>query len=147
MSSSYLQGSLAEIIKNNCFLGFLCFFHTFCYLIFFIYFFMIGGKWNFLNDFSRTAGSMSQPSQCGLCGYYPKWLKNSATTRNFICVYSFLGTIQAMAFIYIVVTLTTLEKRFKIPSQTTGKFKTPKKIKIFNFPISKLRKYFVAFKS
>ncbi|XP_012215069.1 solute carrier organic anion transporter family member 74D [Linepithema humile] len=57
---------------------------------------------------------------CGVCGIYPKWLRNRATHRNFIAVYGLLGTVQAMAFIYIAVTLTTLEKRFKIPSRTTG---------------------------
>jgi hypothetical protein len=35
-------------------------------------------------------------------------------------VYGLLGTIQAMAYIYFVASLTTLEKRFKIPSKTTG---------------------------
>lgn len=62
---------------------------------------------------------------CGICGIYPKWLRNRATPRNFIVVYGLLGTVQAMAFIYIVVTLTTLEKRFKIPSRTTGESLTP----------------------
>ncbi|EZA61297.1 hypothetical protein DMN91_012661 [Ooceraea biroi] len=57
---------------------------------------------------------------CGVCGIYPRWLRNRATPKNFIAVYGLLGTVQAMAFIYIVVTLTTLEKRFKIPSRTTG---------------------------
>ncbi|XP_024880200.1 solute carrier organic anion transporter family member 4C1 [Temnothorax curvispinosus] len=57
---------------------------------------------------------------CGICGIYPRWLRNRATPKNFIAVYGLLGTVQAMAFIYIVVTLTTLEKRFKIPSRTTG---------------------------
>ncbi|XP_008556462.2 solute carrier organic anion transporter family member 74D isoform X1 [Microplitis demolitor] len=60
------------------------------------------------------------PTHCGLCGIYPKWLQKRATPHTFILVYGFLGLVQAMAFIYIVVTLTTLEKRFKIPSQTTG---------------------------
>lgn len=59
---------------------------------------------------------------CGVCGIYPKWLRNRATSKNFIAVYGLLGTVQAMAFIYIIVTLTTLEKRFKIPSRTTGEF-------------------------
>ncbi|CAL7943801.1 unnamed protein product [Xylocopa violacea] len=57
---------------------------------------------------------------CGICGIYPRWLRDRATPRSFIAVYGLLGTVQAMAFIYIVVTLTTLEKRFKIPSRTTG---------------------------
>ncbi|XP_011147025.1 solute carrier organic anion transporter family member 4C1 isoform X1 [Harpegnathos saltator] len=67
---------------------------------------------------NKATGGMSK--DCGICGIYPRWLRNRATPRNFIAVYGLLGTVQAMAFIYIVVTLTTLEKRFKIPSRTTG---------------------------
>nr|XP_012137032.1 PREDICTED: solute carrier organic anion transporter family member 5A1-like [Megachile rotundata] len=63
-------------------------------------------------------GGMSKG--CGIFGIYPSWLRDRATPKNFIAVYGLLGTVQAMAFIYIVVTLTTLEKRFKIPSRTTG---------------------------
>lgn len=63
---------------------------------------------------------------CGICGIYPRWLRDRATPKNFIAVYGLLGTVQAMAFIYIVVTLTTLEKRFKIPSRTTGKIYLPR---------------------
>lgn len=66
-----------------------------------------------------AVGGMSKG--CGVCGIYPRWLRDRATPKNFIAVYGLLGTVQAMAFIYIVVTLTTLEKRFKIPSRTTGK--------------------------
>lgn len=70
-----------------------------------------------------AVGGMSQG--CGICGIYPRWLRDRATPKNFIAVYGLLGTVQAMAFIYIVVTLTTLEKRFKIPSRTTGKNSPP----------------------
>ncbi|XP_023314280.1 solute carrier organic anion transporter family member 4C1-like isoform X2 [Trichogramma pretiosum] len=59
-------------------------------------------------------------TKCGFCGIYPKCLQNWASTRGFIAVYAVLGTVQAMAFIYVVVCLTTLEKRFKIPTQTIG---------------------------
>lgn len=58
---------------------------------------------------------------CGLCGFYPQWLRDKATSKMFTIVYGLLGTIQSMSFIYVSVTLTTLEKRFKIPSRTTGK--------------------------
>lgn len=75
-------------------------------------------KKNFRLIFFKATGGMSK--DCGIGGIYPKWLRNRATPRNFIVVYGLLGTVQAMAFIYIVVTLTTLEKRFKIPSRTTG---------------------------
>lgn len=59
---------------------------------------------------------------CGISIFKPKWLKKFATIKSFMAVYGLLGTIQAMAFVYLVVTLTTIEKRFKIPSKTTGKF-------------------------
>lgn len=58
---------------------------------------------------------------CGLGSCFrPGWLRKYATPRYFLIVYGLLGTIQAMAYIYFVATLTTLEKRFKIPSKTTG---------------------------
>ncbi|XP_023159663.2 solute carrier organic anion transporter family member 74D [Drosophila hydei] len=57
---------------------------------------------------------------CGLGKWHPAWLQKYATTKWFMGVYGLLGTIQAMSYMYFIVTLTTLEKRFKIPSQTTG---------------------------
>lgn len=61
------------------------------------------------------------PNSCGIFGLSPKWLQKYATSRCFLVVYGLLGTTQAMGYLYFVVTLTTIEKRFKIPSQTTGK--------------------------
>uniref|UniRef100_U5EK85 Solute carrier organic anion transporter family member n=1 Tax=Corethrella appendiculata TaxID=1370023 RepID=U5EK85_9DIPT len=63
---------------------------------------------------------MSKEYLCGFNCWHPKWMQKFATTRTFIAVYGFLGTIQAIGFVYIIVTLTTLERRFKIPSYTTG---------------------------
>ncbi|XP_035775439.1 solute carrier organic anion transporter family member 74D-like [Anopheles albimanus] len=63
---------------------------------------------------------MASDVRCGLSCWHPRWLQRFATPRSFILVYGFLGTVQAMAYIYFVITLTTLEKRFKIPSSTTG---------------------------
>uniref|UniRef100_A0A1Q3FNY0 Solute carrier organic anion transporter family member n=1 Tax=Culex tarsalis TaxID=7177 RepID=A0A1Q3FNY0_CULTA len=63
---------------------------------------------------------MKSSPLCGLSWWHPGWLQRFATSRSFIMVYGFLGTTQAMAYIYFVITLTTLEKRFKIPSSTTG---------------------------
>lgn len=57
---------------------------------------------------------------CGMANWHPAWLQKYATTKTFMYVYGLLGTIQAMSYMYFIVTLTTLEKRFKIPSQTTG---------------------------
>ncbi|XP_046422580.1 solute carrier organic anion transporter family member 74D [Neodiprion fabricii] len=63
---------------------------------------------------------MAGERDCGVFGFYPRWLRGKANFKSFMAVYSLLGTVQAMSFIYITVTLTTLEKRFKIPSRTTG---------------------------
>ncbi|XP_055326118.1 solute carrier organic anion transporter family member 74D-like [Sitodiplosis mosellana] len=58
--------------------------------------------------------------RCGVQCWHPNWLRKFATTRWFMIVYGLLGTIQATSYLYFVITLTTIEKRFKIPSQTTG---------------------------
>jgi len=65
---------------------------------------------------------MRSDNLCGVSCYHPGWLQKFANTKSFLIVYGLLGTIQAMSYLYFVVTLTTIEKRFKIPSQTTGKF-------------------------
>lgn len=59
-------------------------------------------------------------TDCGLFGIYPRWLQKLANSHMFIVVYGFLGLIQATTFIYMTLSLTQIEKRFKIPSQTTG---------------------------
>lgn len=65
---------------------------------------------------------MRPEHMCGVACWHPKWLQRFANTNTFLMVYGLLGTIQSMAFLYFVVTLTTMEKRFKIPSQVTGKY-------------------------
>lgn len=59
-------------------------------------------------------------SGCGISCWHPYWMRKFANTRWFMIVYGLLGTIQATSYLYFVITLTTIEKRFKIPSQTTG---------------------------
>ncbi|XP_067623992.1 solute carrier organic anion transporter family member 74D [Eurosta solidaginis] len=68
------------------------------------------------------ASTRQRPGErlCGLAKWHPAWMQRYATTKSFMVVYGLLGTIQAMSYMYFVVTLTTIEKRFKIPSQTTG---------------------------
>lgn len=60
-------------------------------------------------------------TSCGLTRHFrPKWLQRFATPRTYMVVYGLLGTIQAMSFVYFTVTLSNIEKRFKISSKTTG---------------------------
>lgn len=57
---------------------------------------------------------------CGAVCWRPHFLRRFATTRWFMIVYGLLGTVQSAGTLYFALTLTTIEKRFKIPSQTTG---------------------------
>lgn len=58
---------------------------------------------------------------CGFSFWHPKWIGRFASIKWFMVVYGSLGMIQATSYIYLVITLTTIEKRFKISSQTTGR--------------------------
>lgn len=64
--------------------------------------------------------NMNPKHMCGISGWHPHWLQRFANTKTFMLVYGLLGTTQSMAFVYFLVTLTTIEKRFKIPSYMTG---------------------------
>lgn len=59
-------------------------------------------------------------TECGLGSCRPKWLQRFNSTKGFMFVYGLLGMIQAMSYVYFVSTLSTMEKRFKIQSKTTG---------------------------
>lgn len=61
-----------------------------------------------------------QDTRCGFGPFHGKWLQRFATKKSYLLTYSFLGLFQAMFFSYSIATLTTLEKQFKLKSQTTG---------------------------
>ncbi|CAL8072089.1 unnamed protein product [Orchesella dallaii] len=58
--------------------------------------------------------------RCGLGCFSPEWIQSYATKRVFMVVFTLLGVIQGMTWSYFTATITTLEKRFKISSQTAG---------------------------
>ena len=61
-----------------------------------------------------------EDTRCGIGPFKGKWLQGFATKKSYLLTYSFLGLFQAMFFSYSIATLTTLEKQFKLKSQTTG---------------------------
>lgn len=64
--------------------------------------------------------------RCGLGGCFsPEWLQVLASKKAFMVVFSFLAVIQGMTWAYFTATITTLEKRFKITSQTMGASSIP----------------------
>lgn len=58
--------------------------------------------------------------RCGLGPFQGEWLQKFASKKSYLLTYSFLGIFQAMFVSYSIATLTTLEKQFKLKSQTTG---------------------------
>jgi hypothetical protein len=63
----------------------------------------------------------SDSTRCGIGCFKPSWIQMFATKRAFMLVFSVLAVIQGMSWAYFTATITTLEKRFKISSQTAGK--------------------------
>jgi hypothetical protein len=58
---------------------------------------------------------------CGFGPFRPEWIQRFATKKAFMVVFTLLGVIQGMTWSYFTATISTLEKRFKISSQTAGK--------------------------
>jgi hypothetical protein len=58
--------------------------------------------------------------RCGIGCFSPSWIQKLATKQAFMIVFSLLAIIQSMSWSYFTATITTLEKRFKISSQTAG---------------------------
>lgn len=65
---------------------------------------------------------MDRAQACGFSFWRPKGIQKYATTRSFMIFYGILGALQMMTVMYSTMTLTTLERRFQIPSATTGKY-------------------------
>lgn len=57
---------------------------------------------------------------CGLGSCYPRFLQRFANPRVFFVVYSLMGILQGAYKSYFVGTLSTIERRFAMSSQTTG---------------------------
>lgn len=72
-------------------------------------------------DKSDYSQDEDQDMRCGLGCFSPDWIQQFATKKAFLVVFSLLGVIQGMTWSYFTATITTLEKRFKISSQTAGK--------------------------
>jgi len=44
----------------------------------------------------------------------------TVSPKSFVLLYALLGTVQAMVYVYFIGTLTSFERRFRLPSVTTG---------------------------
>lgn len=61
-------------------------------------------------------------SRCGLGGFQPGWLQKFRSSKSYVLVYGLLGMNQFALGSYMVGTLSTVEKQFKISSRTSGEW-------------------------
>lgn len=64
---------------------------------------------------------LTEDTTCGLWRIKGPTLQRFANKKAYVFLYGLLGCVCSAAFAYFNGTITTLEKRFKIPSKTTGK--------------------------
>ncbi|XP_076056544.1 organic anion transporting polypeptide 30B isoform X2 [Oratosquilla oratoria] len=68
-----------------------------------------------------TASSTVDPNDCGLLGCRPAQIQSLASIKMFVFLLSILVTVQqALASGYLNSVITTIEKRYEIPSSLTG---------------------------
>jgi hypothetical protein len=65
----------------------------------------------------------SDLTQCGLGGCRPRWLQKLRSSKSYTLVYGLLGMNQFCLGSFMIATLSTVEKQFKITSRTSGEFK------------------------
>ncbi|XP_073993727.1 solute carrier organic anion transporter family member 74D-like isoform X2 [Rhodnius prolixus] len=58
--------------------------------------------------------------KCGFWGYNPKWLQRLASKKIYVLIYGLLGVYETVLESYFIGTISTLEKRFRFPSATSG---------------------------
>lgn len=59
---------------------------------------------------------------CGIWFIKGPFLQKFANKKAYVLLYGFLGCMFSASYAYSTGTITTIEKRFKIPSRNTGEF-------------------------
>ena len=60
---------------------------------------------------------VDKSTTCGLFGWRPQWAQRFADRRIYMLLFSIIGIVQSMAFSYLTVVLSTIEKRFGLKSK------------------------------
>lgn len=66
---------------------------------------------------------ITDDTSCGIWCFKGPFLQRFANKKAYVFLYGVLGCIFSASYAYFNGTITTIEKRFKIPSKTTGKFR------------------------
>ena len=67
---------------------------------------------------------LTEETACGIGCFRGPLLQRFANKKAYVILYGILGLVFSASYSYLNGTITTLEKRFKIPSKTTGTCKS-----------------------
>lgn len=70
------------------------------------------------NDFDLEFDENS--TKCGFGAYSPDWLQSLASKKSYVLIYGLLGIYETALGAYFIGTISTIEKRFRFPSATSG---------------------------
>lgn len=73
------------------------------------------------NTNNKSIYQLTEDTTCGIWFLKGPCLQRFANKKAYVFLYGLLGCVFSAAYAYFNGTITTLEKRFKIPSRTTGK--------------------------
>jgi solute carrier organic anion transporter family, member 5A len=63
---------------------------------------------------------LEKETKCGIGFLQFSWLQKLASKKSYVLVYGISGTVQFALSAYFVATISTIEKRFQIPSKFSG---------------------------
>ncbi|CAH1405085.1 unnamed protein product [Nezara viridula] len=72
------------------------------------------------SDIRKDLNNGEENTNCGFEWYSPQWLQGLASKKMYVLVYGFLGMNQTAIGSYFIGTISTIEKRFKLPSSASG---------------------------
>jgi hypothetical protein len=73
---------------------------------------------------------------CGIGGFEPRWLQKLSSKKSYVLVYGLIGTCDLAIGSYFVATISTIEKRFKIPSRTSGNVTSHDTLRIHHYQLT-----------
>ena len=60
---------------------------------------------------------VDKATSCGLFNWRPQWIQKFANHKVYMALFVIIGIVQSMAFSYLTVVLSTIEKRFGLKSK------------------------------
>ena len=70
-----------------------------------------------INKVNNLREMVDKSTTCGLFEWRPQWAQKFADRRIYMLLFSIVGIVQSMAFSYLIVVLSTIEKRFGLKSK------------------------------